>query len=270
MRVKKWLLILPLCFLLLITLAGCGKQADNSVKKIQDKKVLILGTEADFAPFEFPVVKNGQKQITGYDVYIARRIAKKLGVKLEVQNTTFSSLITDLNQNKVDIVMSGMTDTPAREKSVAFSAPYYHVKNVLLVQKGQQSTYKTLTDLAGKSIGAQQASLQETIAKKHLTKSNLVTESNVNSLASELQNNKLSGVILDSVVADNFIKQHPDQYALADVTIPTPKSQRNISVATRKKDVKLQKQVNTVIKQMQASGELDKLYQQAQQEEFSK
>lgn len=270
MRSKKWLLTLSLSLLLVLTLAGCGQQRDTSVKKIQDKKVLVVGTEADFAPFEFPVIKNGQKQITGYDIYIARRIAKKLGVKLEVQNTTFSSLITDLNQNKVDIVMAGMTDTPAREKSVAFSMGYYKVKNVLLVQKGQATTYAHISDLAGKSVGAQQASLQESIAKNHLTKSNLVTESNVNSLASELQNGKLSGVILDSVVADNFIKQHPDKYEVASVALPTPKSQRNISVATRKGDKKLLKQVNLVIKQMKQTGQLDKLYQQAQDEEFSK
>ncbi|WP_314319169.1 transporter substrate-binding domain-containing protein [Paucilactobacillus nenjiangensis] len=108
------------------------------MKKIQDKGTLVVGTEAEFAPFEFPIIKNGQKVITGYDMYIAKAIADDMGVKLKIVNTTFSSLIPDLKENKIDLVLAGMTATPERRKSVAFSNGYYKVENGLLVQKGMQ------------------------------------------------------------------------------------------------------------------------------------
>ncbi|MGO2299498.1 hypothetical protein [Paucilactobacillus nenjiangensis] len=91
-----------------------------------------------------------------------------------------------------------------------------------------------------------------------------MTESNVNSLTTELGQGKLAGVILDSVVAENFVKQNPDKYEVAKVKLPTPKSQQDISVAARKDDKKLVTRVNKVIKQLKSSGKLDQLYKKAE------
>lgn len=264
MKVNKRLLaVISLLAVLLVIVSGCGKKADNSVKKIQDKGTLVVGTEAEFAPFEFPIIKNGQKVITGYDMYIAKAIADDMGVKLKIVNTTFSSLIPDLKENKIDLVLAGMTATPERRKSVAFSNGYYKVENWLLVQKGNADKYAKISDTNKAQIGVQQASLQQTIAKSKL-KANLVTESNVNSLTTELGQGKLAGVILDSVVAENFVKQNPDKYEVAKVKLPTPKSQQDISVAARKDDKKLVTRVNKVIKQLKSSGKLDQLYKKAE------
>nr|WP_314319200.1 transporter substrate-binding domain-containing protein [Paucilactobacillus nenjiangensis] len=120
-----------------------------------------------------------------------------------------------------------------------------------------------MSDTNKAQIGVQQSSLQQTIAKSKL-KANLVTESNVNSLTTELGQGKLAGVILDSVVAENFVKQNPDKYEVAKVKLPTPKSQQDISVAARKDDKKLVTRVNKVIKQLKSSGKLDQLYKKAE------
>ena len=115
--------IASVCALGLI-LCGCGKKSsDNSVQEVKDNKTLTIGTSADFAPFEFPIVKNGKKEITGYDIMIAQKVADKLGVKLKIVNTEFPSLISELKNDKVDLVLSGMTKTAKREKVVDFSKP---------------------------------------------------------------------------------------------------------------------------------------------------
>src|SRR5699024_9142977 len=110
MKKKKNLYILvAFMALFCVVLTACGKKdADNSVQKIKDKKTLVVGTSADYAPFEFPVVQNGQKKITGYDMLLANKIADQLGVKLKIVNTEFPSLVSELKNNKVDIVMAGM------------------------------------------------------------------------------------------------------------------------------------------------------------------
>lgn len=66
---------------------------------------------------------------------IAQKVADKLGVKLKIVNTEFPSLISELKNDKVDLVLSGMTKTAKREKVVDFSKPYYTVENVMLVQR---------------------------------------------------------------------------------------------------------------------------------------
>lgn len=261
---KSWLVAMGLVMVLSVGLAGCGnKDNDNSLQKIKDKGTLVVGTSADYAPFEFPIVKNGKKQITGYDILIAKQIAKDMGVKLKIQNTEFSSLISDLKGNKVDLVLSGMTDTPAREKQVAFSKSYYTVNNYLLVRKADANKYNTKADTKGAQIGAQQASTQEDIAKAQ-TSGNVVTEGLVTSLTTELQNGKLNGVVVESEIADNYVKNYPDKYAKAPLKLKTPKADQHLSAAGRKGDKKLMKQVNKTITKMQKNGQMDKVLQQAQ------
>lgn len=261
---KSWLVSLGLVMVLSIGLAGCGSSnADNSVKKIKDKKTLVVGTSADYAPFEFPIVKNGKKQITGYDILIAQKIADDMGVKLKIENTEFSSLISDLKGDKVDLILSGMTSTPARKKQVAFSKSYYTVNNYLLVKKSDANKYNTVADTKGAQIGAQQSSTQEQIAKKQ-TKGNIVTEGMVTSLTTELQEGKLDGVVVESEIADNYVKNYPDKYVKAKVKLTTPASQSKINVAGRTGDKKLMKQVNKTITKLQKNGDMDKLLNKAE------
>ena len=234
--------IASVCALGLI-LCGCGKKSsDNSVQEVKDNKTLTIGTSADFAPFEFPIVKNGKKEITGYDIMIAQKVADKLGVKLKIVNTEFPSLISELKNDKVDLVLSGMTKT-----AVDFSKPYYTVENVMLVQKKDADKYNKISDTKGKQIGAQQSTTQEDIIKKQMKGANLVTESVTTSLATELKNGKIDGLVLENAIANNYVKQNPGKYAIAKVKLTTGKDIESYSVAAKKGDKKLIKVVNKVI-----------------------
>lgn len=257
MKVTKfWSVVLTLG--LSMALVGCGdkaaKSSDDSVSTIKQQKVLTVGTSADFAPFEFPIVKNGKKEIVGFDIMLAQKIAKKLGVKLKVVNIEFPSLISELNNNKTDLVISGLSKTKKRQKAVLFSKPYYTVENVLLVKKGQEDKYQTLTDLNGKQLGAQQSSTQEDLIKKDLPKANLVSEAVLTSLATELANGQLDGVVMESATANNYVKQYPNKYALAKVKLTKDADVEAYSVAAKKGDQKLIKVVNEVINEIKKSG----------------
>lgn len=194
---------------------------------------------------------------------LAKKIADELGVKLKIVNIEFPSLISELNNNKVDLVLSGLSKTKKREKAADFSDSYYSVKNVLLVKKGDQDKYDTLKALAGKQIGAQQSTTQEELVKKKMPDANLVSESLVTSLATELANGKLDGVVLENATTNNYAKQFPDKYAVAKVQLTDAKDVEAYSVAAKKEDKKLIKAVNKVIKQVKDSGQDGQMLKEA-------
>ena len=262
----KWagLLIIVLLIIGFIRPQGHKAKSENSVKKIQNKKALTVGTSADYAPFEFPIVKQGHKKFVGYDMMIAKKIADNLGVKLRIVNTEFPSLITELQDSKVDLVLAGLVSTPTRKKAVAFSKPYYHVKNQLLVNKENAHKYQKISDLNGKTVGAQQSTTQETIVKSQLKKSHPVIESNLTSLTTELGQKKLSGLVVENEIAHNFVTTYPHKYAIAPIKLTTPKNFRYINIAVRKSDKSLLKRVNGEITRLQKKGRLPKMLKQAQ------
>ena len=229
----------------------------------------MVGTSADFAPYDFTIAKNGKQQIVGYDMMLAKDIAKECGVKkVKVVNMAFPSLINELQNKKVDVVMAGMAYTKQRAKVVSFSDPYQpHTSNYdyILVSPKNKDKYKSLADLKGQSIGAQQSTAQEK-AVKDQTKAKVVTESSANGLAQELKNGTVDGITVSKDNADAYVAQDPNTYAIANnVKLKQNGKEAATRVAVRKDDKALLKKVNKAISQDRKSGKLNKMYQQALQ-----
>ena len=91
-------------------LTGCGGEE----KKAADSaKVLRVGTEPVFAPFEFP--KEGSKDLTGFDIELIEALGKQMGYKVEMVSMGFDALIPALNSNNIDVAIAGMTITDERK-----------------------------------------------------------------------------------------------------------------------------------------------------------
>lgn len=95
-------------------------------------ETLTMGTNAEFAPFEF---MSDEGEITGYDVEIAKEIARSMGRELVIENMNFDSLIAALSSGKVDMVIAGMTVDEERKQEVDFSDVYYQASQVIIVKK---------------------------------------------------------------------------------------------------------------------------------------
>ena len=93
---------------------------------------LVLGTAAVTEPFSFV---DGSQQVVGLDIEIAQRVAKKLGMKLEVVNMDFGGMIPALVSGKVDMIAACITITEERGQKVLFSEPYYQGGIAALVKK---------------------------------------------------------------------------------------------------------------------------------------
>ncbi len=93
---------------------------------------LVMGTNAEFAPFEF---MDDNNEIAGYDVEIAKEIARQNGYELVIENMNFDSLIAALSSGKVDMVIAGMTVDEERKQQVDFSENYYNAAQVIIVRQ---------------------------------------------------------------------------------------------------------------------------------------
>jgi len=233
---------------------------DTSLKDVLDKKQLVLGTSADYAPYEFHLLEDGEDKIVGFDIDIAQSIADSLGVELKVIDMNFDGLITALNAKQVDMVMAGMTPTPKRVEAVDFSDIYYLAQQSVIVRTDDIDTYKDIASLEGKKVAAQRGSLQEGIVKEQLPKSNLVSLTKIPNIILELKNKNVEAAIVEKPVADGYSKQYPEISTSAiEVTDETGGS----AIAMRKGSTSLVNAVNDVIEQLQTNGKIDEFVAQA-------
>lgn len=156
----KRVLSLVLAALMLFTtlsMAGCAKRRD--LDAIKQSGVLRMYTEAGFAPYEF--IANGD-EIVGVDVAIMQAVADRIGVKLDIQDTNFNSIVAGVESGKVDVGAAGITITPERMESVDFSIPYTQTEQYLIVP-ADNTTITCVEDLSGKQIGVQMGTTSDTL-----------------------------------------------------------------------------------------------------------
>ena len=166
-KTRLWsLLLLVIGLLAAVAVAGCGDDdsdstdsttASGDVETITEG-TLTVGTDTPYPPFEI-----GQPpDISGFDIEIVDAIAAELGLTAEYTDTSFDTIFRDTAAGQFDLAAAASTITPAREKVVAFSDPYYESQQALVVAEG--SDIASVEDLSGVVVGAQDATTGETYA----------------------------------------------------------------------------------------------------------
>ena len=213
---KKMITIL-LALAMIFALCACGSSAPAATAA---PKTLILGTSADYAPFEFMYPnEKGELVYGGIDVDVAKYIAEKTGKELKIENMGFDYLLASLQKGDFDMVIAAMEVTDERLNSADFSDPYYtDYPPMILVRAAEADQYTGKDSFSGKSVGAQTATTKEGIVKDELTGANLVSLQIVNDLVNQLVNNKIDAIVLDGAVALQFAASNSD-LAVAEVDL---------------------------------------------------
>ncbi len=233
---------------------------DPSLQKIKDKGQLVVGTSADYPPYEFHALIDGKDQILGLDIQIADEIAKELGVECKIVDMSYDGLLMALQANQVDMVMAAMTPKPERKKSVDFSEIYFKATQKMLVRKDDADKYTTVESLKGKKIGVQKGSLQADIAKEQFPDSKAIALTKVPNLVMELVNNKVDAVLMESVVADGYLKKYPD-LVISECPVEDPTG--GSAIAIKKGNPALVAETNKIIEKLQAEGKIDEFMRTA-------
>lgn len=232
-------------------LAGCGGDKKEA-KKAEPAKVLRVGTEPAFAPFEFP--KEGSKELTGFDIELIQAIGKQMGTKVEIAGMGFDALIPALNAGNIDAAIAGMTITEERKKAVTFSDPYYTSGLIVMVKK-DNTAVKSVDDLKGKRIAAQIGTTGEMKARK-VEGAKVTTFNTQDEAALELKNGGVDAVIGDLPVVEYFLTKGGDKFAM---TVGEKMEAEQYGIAV-KKDSKLAADINKAMAELKKNGEFDKIY----------
>ena len=209
----KKIIALVLALVMVLALCACGAKEEAPAAPAADEAAtLILGTSADYAPFEFMYPdENGEMVYGGIDVSVAKYIAEFTGKELQVENMGFDYLLASLQKGDFDMVIAAMEVTDERLNAADFSDPYYtDYPPMVLVKADKAAEYTSLESFSGKSVGAQTATTKEDIVKNDMTGANLVSIQLVTDLVNQLVNDKLDAIVLDGAVALQYADTNPD------------------------------------------------------------
>ncbi|MDQ1914047.1 transporter substrate-binding domain-containing protein [Paenibacillus sp. GD4] len=179
-----------------------------SVNTFKNKGKIVIGTSAEYPPYEFYKIINGKASIIGSDIKIANRIARELGVSLEIKDMKFGELINALKNDEVDMVIASMSPTEERKKVVDFSNLYYVARQAIVVRAEERVKYMGLKDLSGTKISVQGESTQEYLVRKQLKNANISTHNRISEVFSDLTNKRADAVVVSSDVAYAYINRN--------------------------------------------------------------
>jgi ABC-type amino acid transport substrate-binding protein len=233
--------------------AGCGdddndKSSSGSLNTIAEGK-LRVGSDIPYAPFEFGREPNYQ----GFDVDIVKEVSKRLDLDPTFVKTPFDPIFRNLAQGRFDMVASAATITPERERTVAFSVPYFPADQSLMVKRG--SDIKTTDDLAGKRVGAQVGTTGADYAKDKVEAETVRTYDLVDDAFKALQAGQVDAVINDFPVSKYAERSKKDLQVVQ--TIATGEK---YGLGFNKDDTKLREEVNKALDEMKDDGTYTRIY----------
>ncbi len=257
-KMKKLFCAALAAAMLMATMSGCGS-SQNRLEKILESGKLVLATSPDFAPLEFEDLSSGEAQYVGSDIELAKYIAEKLGVELEISAMDFSAVQAAIPSGQADIAISGFARTEERAQNLELSTPFNITEDggqTVLVAKGQGANYTAAEDFSGLQIGAQNGSLQYNLVSEQLPDDvEIVPVGSLNDGVLMLETGKIDALASDLSNAELLLESH-DGIETTDFMFEYS-SEGNVA-AVKKGETELIEAVNEIIEEVNELG----LYEQ--------
>ncbi len=254
-------LVLVMCLFLTANLfaSDLNLWKNSTLNKIIQRGELVVGMEPGYMPFE---MKDKKGRIIGYDVDMAKKMAKEMGVKLKLVPTAWDGIIAGLVTEKYDIIMSGMTITQQRNLKVNFANPYIVVGQTIMMKKELASKVKSAKDLDKKeyTVATKLGVTGEIATRKFFKKAKIITFDTEADAASEVLNGRADAIVYDQPYNVLFMS---DKGKGRLVHLDTPLTYEPLGWAIRKGDPDFLNWLNNFLRQMQEDKVVnfsDKLY----------
>lgn len=272
------------CTLALVgTLSACGSSSDKATTStvatpvtavntsaplynelpdnIKQAGKINVGSEIGYPPMEY--YDTDGKTVLGFDHELSELLAAKLGVPMNWQNSNFDGLITQLQSNRVDMVMASMMDSAERQQKVDF-VDYYTESSVILTKQGNPDKLKTVDDLCGKTVTVQRGTTQESVLDeqtKACTDKNqpaitiLPFDKESDALLQVKQGRAVATVEQGAVAAYN-VQQSKNSYEVASDPIPSTMSPTGMAVS--KENTQLRNALQKALQSTMDDGSYEK------------
>ena len=279
---KKMLVLALSAAMLLTVLTGCGssetaapqdEQATEApateqpaaepstlLEQIKAKGKLVVGTEAQYAPYEF---KDLDANFVGCDMWLAQQIADSLGVELEIVDMSFAGIIPAVQSGQVDLGIAAFTNTPERAEEIDFSNLYETSAQLLIVKTGNADTYSTKEALAGQKVGAQKGTIQSQLIQSALPDSELFELEKYPALALEVQNGNIAGLVVDQAVGESLVANSNGELEVSNFEFSAEEASFGKSVVIAKGNEDLVAAVNEVVNKVTSDGSYQAAYDEA-------
>lgn len=261
MNLKK-IVTAGLCAMLVATVAlvaGCGGE------KKSDKKVLKVGMECAYAPYNWSQTKaeGGAVKIAGsneyaygYDVMMAKKLAESMGAELEIQKIEWDGLAPAVVSGKIDAAIAGMSVTSKRKETVDFTKPYYYATVVALVKKDSElAKAKSVADLKGAVATSQLNTIWYDQIDQVPDVKKLPAIDNVPGMIVALTSGKCNLIVTDIPTAKAAAFANPELTVLtfdAENGFKTSQEDVEIGIAVKKGNAELIKAMDSVLTKMTA------------------
>ncbi|MFF2912722.1 transporter substrate-binding domain-containing protein [Paenibacillus sp. NPDC057934] len=263
---------------LVIALAGCGNNntatpaatdantgnkpaetaaADNSLEQIKKAGKIRIGLMGTYAPYNF---LNEKHEIDGFDADVAKAVAKRIGVEAEFITGEFSGLIEGLQKDKYDALVSQVTITDDRKKTMDFSTPY--IKNAVnVIVKSDNTTIKSLEDFKGKKIGVGLGTNDEKYLRDEaipkVGKFEIATYNDVITSLKDLNVGRIDATINNTFAIQPLVeKNHFNVKAVGE-----PIKEDFAGIAIRKNNPELLDAINKALDEMKTDGTFKEIFQ---------
>ena len=256
---------LALSLVMALSLAACGDTSDKdkkddsngkgdsaAVETVEDGK-LIMSTNGQFPPYEM-VADNGE--LEGIDIEVAGLIAEKLGLELIVDDMDFDAALMAVQNGKSDMVMAGVTVNPSREKVMDFTNTYANGVQVVIVREGSDVT---LDNMGEKMIGVQRGTTghvycSDTVENGGFGEDHVTPYDDGAVAVQALVNGQVDCVVIDNAPAQSYVEANEGLTIL-----DTEFANEEYAIGVAKGNTELQTAINDALKELEASGDLQKI-----------
>ncbi len=242
-------------WLLALLVAGTASAQESTLEQILKRGELRVGLEAGYMPFE---MRDRKGDIIGFDVDLARLMARQMGVKLSLVNTQWDGIIAALLTDKFDLLMGGMTITAERNLKVNFTDPYVLIGQTVVLHKKHAAAIRSYRELntSGYTIATKLGTTGDIAARKYIPRARIKAYESEADAAIEVRQGRADAFVYDLPFNAVYVAQNPENL----VHLKEPFTQEALGWAVRKRDPDFLNWLNHFLAQIKRDGIYDALY----------
>ena len=225
LKMRKWIIVFAS---LLLLLSGCAQTNSNTanasdspvIDRIMKRGELVVGMAGNMPPLN---MTSKEGELMGYEVDLARAMAKAMGVRAKLEVIPFAELLPSLQSGKIDLIVSNMTITPGRNLKAAFVGPYFESGKAFLTKMKTIAIAEDPEDIDAQNtkLVALKGSTSQAFVEKAIPEATLITTDDYDEAVKMVLEDKVHAMVADYPICVVSIFRYPDQGLISVVTTLT-------------------------------------------------